>query len=61
MRRLILLTIIVIFGCTSNHEAPVARQPDITLAVLGQALIEHDPRAYVDSPIHSIAPILSGG
>ena len=36
-----------------------ATQPTVTLAVVGQALIEHDPRQYLESPLATVAPILA--
>ena len=33
--------------------------PSITLAVVGQALIEHDPRRYLEAPLATVAPILA--
>ena len=37
-----------------------AAGPSVTLAVVGQALIEHDPRQYMDAPLATVAPILAG-
>ena len=31
----------------------------VTLGIVGQALIEHDPRVYLDAPLSSVAPILN--
>ena len=36
-----------------------ATGPSVTLAVVGQALIEHDPRQYLESPLATVAPILA--
>lgn len=33
--------------------------PTMTLAVVGQALIEHDPRRYLEAPLATVAPILA--
>ena len=33
--------------------------PAITLAIVGQALIEHDPRRYLDAPLATVTPILA--
>ena len=35
-----------------------ARGPTATLAVVGQALIEHDPRVYLEAPLATVLPIL---
>ena len=32
--------------------------PAATLAILGQALIEHDPRQYLDDPLATVVPVL---
>ncbi len=40
-------------------EPPGAAGPSITLAVVGQALIEHDPRQYLDAPLATVAPLLA--
>lgn len=34
-------------------------EPTISLAVVGQALIEHDPRQYLEAPLATVAPILA--
>ena len=34
-------------------------EPTVTLAVVGQALIEHDPRQYLEAPMATVAPILA--
>jgi len=34
-------------------------EPTVTLAVVGQALIEHDPRQYLEAPLATVAPILA--
>ncbi len=34
-------------------------QAIVTLAIVGQALIEHDPREYLEDPLNSVRPILS--
>ena len=38
---------------------PSAAGPSITLAVVGQALIEHDPRQYLEAPLATVAPLLA--
>ena len=41
----------------ATDETPAAGS-NIKLAVLGQALIEHDPRRYLDAPLATVVPIL---
>ena len=36
-----------------------ASAPSMTLAVVGQALIEHDPRRYLEAPLATVVPILA--
>ncbi|GEM_PF-916659 len=36
-----------------------ANGPSVTLAVVGQALIEHDPRQYLDAPLATVTPVLA--
>ena len=38
---------------------PSPPAPTITLAILGQALIEHDPRGYIEAPLATVTPILA--
>jgi len=48
---------------TISCDPPVPNEvstagPTIRLAVLGQALIEHDPRRYLDAPLATVVPLL---
>ena len=40
-------------------ELPADTSPTLTLAVVGQALIEHDPRAYLEAPLATVVPLLA--
>ena len=53
-----LLPACALLGCTEPAEDPTSAQPGISLAIVGQALIEHDPRDFLDTPLQSVAPIL---
>ena len=46
-------------GAPADELPPSADGPSITLAVVGQALIEHDPRQYLEAPLATIAPLLA--
>lgn len=46
---------ILLFGCAKEPEAI---EDDLTLAILGQSLIEHDPRDYFENPLSTITPTL---
>lgn len=48
----------MLLGCTDSSGDLAESDSTINLAVIGQALIEHDPRSYLDSPLNSIAPLL---
>ena len=48
-------------GCAPGPDNPggSGSEPTATLAVVGQALIEHDPREYLEAPLATVAPILA--
>ena len=46
-------------GGFGDGSAPGVEGPSVTLAVVGQALIEHDPRAYLETPLATVVPILA--
>ena len=48
-------------ACAPDAESPAGSGsgPTVTIAVVGQALIEHDPRAYLDAPLATVTPILA--
>lgn len=45
-------------SCDRPATDDAAATPTVTLAILGQALIEHDPRRYLDTPLATVVPIL---
>ena len=49
-------------GCApgADNAGGSGSEPTVTLAVVGQALIEHDPRQYLEAPLATVAPILAG-
>ena len=58
-RVLIAACLPVACGAPADELPPRADGPSITLAVVGQALIEHDPRRYLEAPLATVAPILA--
>jgi len=46
-------------GAPADELPPGADDPSVTLAVVGQALIEHDPRQYLEEPLATVAPLLA--
>ena len=52
------LALVLLLGCGDSSEGEYDERPTITLAIVGQALIEHDPRSYLEAPLQSVAPIL---
>jgi len=48
-------------ACAPGADNPggSGSEPTVTLAVVGQALIEHDPRQYLEAPLATVAPILA--
>lgn len=42
-----------------DDPPPAGDDRAVTLAVVGQALIEHDPRQYLETPLATVAPILA--
>jgi len=53
-----LLTVLCASACADGPEQSSDAAPSLELAIVGQALIEHDPRAYLEAPLQSVAPIL---
>jgi poly-gamma-glutamate synthesis protein (capsule biosynthesis protein) len=45
-------------GCGDGSDESSDQSARIELAIVGQALIEHDPRDYLDAPLRSVAQIL---
>lgn len=57
---LLTLTISVLLaGCAEPQTSSSNRDADIRLAIVGQALIEHDPRDYLEAPMSTVLPILA--
>ena len=53
------MALIAVAGCAQGGDVtPSTSGPTATLAVVGQALIEHDPRLYLDAPLATVTPIL---
>lgn len=48
-------------GCApgADDAGGPGSEPTVTIAVVGQALIEHDPRQYLEAPLATVAPILA--
>ena len=38
----------LVVGCGGHGDGSVGPEPSVRLGILGQALIEHDPRDYLD-------------
>lgn len=55
---LLVLAFVSLLGCGANPDREHDARPTITLTIVGQALIEHDPRSYLEAPLQSVAPIL---
>ena len=53
------LVMCVLTGCAERAEHFAESRGVVSLTLVGQALIEHDPREYLDSPLSSVAPLLS--
>ena len=60
-RAAVLLAAVLLGACGAPaDELPrSADGPSVTLAVVGQALIEHDPRQYLEAPLATVAPLLA--
>lgn len=49
----------LIVGCGDRGDGSADPAPSVRLGIVGQALIEHDPRDYLDTPLRSVVPILA--
>lgn len=49
----------LVLGCGDRGGGSVDPEPSVRLGIVGQALIEHDPRDYLDAPLSSVVPILA--
>ena len=52
------VTVCLLLGCAERRDGSVDPGPRVRLAIVGQALIEHDPREYLEAPLSSVMPIL---
>lgn len=55
-----LVVVVSLFGCGDGSEASVDERSSLKVVIVGQSLIEHDPRGYLDAPLWTVAPILRG-
>ena len=49
----------LLLGCSGRADGAAGPEPSVRLGIVGQALIEHDPRAYLEAPLRSVVPILA--
>ena len=56
--RVFVLAVVCVLACGDGSEQSSDSGPSLKLAIVGQALIEHDPRTYLETPLQSVAPIL---
>jgi poly-gamma-glutamate synthesis protein (capsule biosynthesis protein) len=49
----------LVLGCSGRGGGNGEAEPGVRLVIVGQSLIEHDPRAYLEAPLGSVVPILS--
>jgi poly-gamma-glutamate capsule biosynthesis protein CapA/YwtB (metallophosphatase superfamily) len=55
----VLLATPLAFACGAPPDAaPPTTETTVRMAVVGQSLIKHDPRQYLDDPLQTVAPIL---
>ncbi|MDE0248412.1 MAG: CapA family protein [Gammaproteobacteria bacterium] len=48
----------VLAGCSGSPGDTTDDRDGINMAIVGQAIIEHDPRQYLDAPLQSVVPIV---
>ncbi len=48
----------LLLGCGDRPDGSAGPELSVRLGIVGQALIEHDARAYLETPLSSIVPIL---
>ena len=46
----------VLAGCSGSPGDTTGDRDGINMAIVGQAIIEHDPRQYLDAPLQSLCP-----
>ncbi|MDE2660959.1 MAG: CapA family protein [Acidobacteriota bacterium] len=56
---LLALALPVLSGCPGEVRQASSDDDSIQVILLGQALIEHDPRPYLEAPLRTVTPILS--
>lgn len=49
----------LVLGCGNRGDGSADPEPSVRLGIVGQALIEHDPRDYLAAPLNSVVPILA--
>ncbi len=49
----------LILGCGGRGDGSADPEPSVRLGIVGQALIEHDPRDYLDTSLRSVVPTLA--
>lgn len=55
-----LSVLLLVLGASACRGGPgLEGDGELTVAFLGQALVEHDPRAYLDAPLASVRPLLA--
>ena len=52
------VTACLLLGCAERRDGSADPGPRVQLAIVGQALIKHDPREYLEAPLSSVVPIL---
>jgi poly-gamma-glutamate synthesis protein (capsule biosynthesis protein) len=52
------MAVTLLFGCADGGDGRAIAEPSIRLAIVGQALIEHDPRDYFETPMSTVLPLL---
>jgi len=52
--------LLALLSTSCTRDAPMTADAAIDIALLGQALIEHDPRLHVEAPLASVLPFLDG-
>ena len=49
----------LLVGCGNRGDGSGDPESNVRLGIVGQSLIEHDPRDYLDAPLSSVVPILA--
>jgi poly-gamma-glutamate synthesis protein (capsule biosynthesis protein) len=58
----LLAALLLAASCNSSQpsEPGIEADDDLNVVLLGQALIEHDPRSLKEAPLESVVPLLTG-